>query len=146
MKAFLCFALSALLLSVAAQPSATSTFRTVDVYVDSGNTPLAAYQVEFRAVNGGVKIVGIEGGEHQAFAQPPFYDPKALQQERAIIAAFSTNAPTALPKGKTRVATMHLLVSPGTEPVLTIELQAAAGASGNRIQADTEAVRRESNR
>ena len=52
---------------------------------------LAAYQIEFSVTNILTKIVGIEGGQHPAFREPPFYDPKAMQQERVIIAAFSTD-------------------------------------------------------
>src|SRR5512140_2968924 len=78
-----------------------SRFGAVDIYVDSGSTPLAAYQLEFTATNGVAKIVGIEGGEHTAFRQPPFYDPKAIQHERVILAGFSTADAAGLPIGKT---------------------------------------------
>ena len=61
-------------------------FRAVDVFVNSKDKPLAAYQLEFTA-SAGVKIVGIEGGEHAAFKEAPFHDPKAIQQERVIIGA-----------------------------------------------------------
>jgi len=45
-------------------------FAAIDVIVDSGATPLAAYQFEMRSRTPGVEIVGIEGGEHSAFAEP----------------------------------------------------------------------------
>ena len=96
--ALLCCGLAAGLL--AQQPAieeGRSRFGAVDIYVDSGSTPLAAYQLEFAATNGVAKIVGIEGGEHAAFRQPPFYDPKAIQHERVIIASFSTAPATDLP-------------------------------------------------
>src|SRR5258708_11805614 len=67
-----------------------SRFCAVDIFVDSGSTPLAAYQLSFAVTNGLAKIVGIEGGEHAAFRQPPFYDPKAIQNEIAILASFNT--------------------------------------------------------
>ena len=98
MKAWLiilCFGLAAGLL--AQQPAieeGRSRFGAVDIYVDSGSTPLAAYQLEFAATNGVAKIVGIEGGEPAAFRQPPFYAPKAIQNERVIIASFSTASAT----------------------------------------------------
>ena len=69
--------------------------------MDSGSTPLAAYQIEFTATNGIARIVGIEGGAHPAFRQPPFYDPKAIQHEHVIIASFSTANAADLPTGKT---------------------------------------------
>jgi hypothetical protein len=110
-------------------------FRTVDIYVDSGNTPLAAYQLKFSVTNDVVKIVGIEGGQHSAFREPPFYDPKAMQEERVIIAAFNTAKPENLPSGKTRVATIHLQTT-GTERLAVgLNLQTAADSAGNKISA-----------
>src|SRR5262245_34974792 len=129
---------SALAQSTSAQTNAAPVrFRAVDIYVDSKDKPLAAYQLDFSVIGGGAKIVGIEGGERPAFAEPPYYDPTAMQQERVIIAAFSTNAVNALPTGKTRVATIHLQLSGATEPEYNLKLQAAADADGNRIKAET---------
>lgn len=108
-------------------------FCAVDIYVDSQSTPLAAYQLEFTATNGVAKIVGIEGGEHPAFRNPPYYDPKAMQHDRVIIAAFSTAAPDQLPAGKTRVATIHIQTSEGTPPAFEVKVQAAADSQGNNI-------------
>jgi hypothetical protein len=105
-------------LPVAAQLTneAPIRFRAVDIFVDSKDKPLAAYQLEFSVTGADAKIVGIEGGEHAAFSTPPFYDPKAMQQERVIIAAFSTNAVSRLPQGRTRVATIHLQTRATSEP------------------------------
>jgi hypothetical protein len=108
-------------------------FTAVDIYVDSSNKPLAAYQLEFSVTNGNAKIVGIEGGDHPAFAEPPYYDPLAMQHERVIIAAFSTNAVGNLPNGKTRVATIHLQISRSAEPEFELKLEAAADQNGNKI-------------
>ena len=110
-------------------------FRAVDIYVDSKGAPLAAYQLEFSATNGVVKIVGVEGGEHPAFREAPFYDPKAIQQERVIIAAFSTASRDQLPAGKTRVATIHLQITGSEEARFELKLHTAGDAQGNRIQA-----------
>jgi hypothetical protein len=57
---------------------APSPFTFVDVFIDPQGKPLAAYQFELRTTAGEAKLVGIEGGEHAAFAHPPYYDPKAL--------------------------------------------------------------------
>jgi hypothetical protein len=108
-------------------------FRAVDIYVDSGSTPLAAYQLEFAATNGVARIVGIEGGEHPAFRQPPFYDPKAIQHERVIIASFSTA--TDLPAGRTRVATIHYQTTDTQPPRFELKLQTAGDAQGNKLPA-----------
>lgn len=109
-------------------------FTTVDIVIDAGDAPLAAYQIEFKATTAGVTIVGIEGGEHPAFSEPPYYDPKAIQQERIILASFNTADASELPTGKTRVATIHLQVSGDTPPQYTIDLAVAADADGKRIE------------
>jgi hypothetical protein len=108
-------------------------FRAVDIYIDSGNTPLAAYQLDFSVTNGFARIVGIEGGQSPAFKEPPFYDPKAMQQERVVIAAFNTEKPEHLPKGKIRVATIHLMTR-GIGPLaFQLKLETAGDSSGNKI-------------
>jgi hypothetical protein len=124
-------------LSEASEPSASAgiTFRPVHIFVHSGAAPLAAYQIEFGVTNGTARIVGVEGGEHPAFAKPPYYDPRAMQQERVIIAAFSTNSAASLPTGRTRVATVHLQVGGGVEPGVHLKLTAAADSGGNSIRA-----------
>jgi hypothetical protein len=120
---------------VAGANSTAIQFRTVDVFVDSGAQRLGAYQLEFAVTNGNARIVGIEGGEHPAFAQPPFYDPKAMQHERVILAAFSTQTADKLPKGKTRVATVHVQTSGTVELAFDLKLQTAAGAEGKKLEA-----------
>ena len=109
-------------------PAPAASFRPVAVFLDSGDQLLAAYQVEIIAH--GAEIVGVEGGEHRAFRDAPYYDPAALQGGRIVIAAFNTGSD--LPHGKTRVATLHMReteVSPNYE----ITLIAAASAGGARI-------------
>jgi hypothetical protein len=109
-------------------------FCAVDIYVDSKASPLAAYQLEFTVTNGIAKIVGIEGGEHAAFHEPPFYDPKAMQHERVILAAFNTG--NELPSGKTRIATIHLQITNNLPLQCELKLQAAGNAAGARIAAE----------
>jgi hypothetical protein len=135
MKA-LCAALAlALLLAVEAQPQAPMRvrFEAVDIVLDSGDLPLAAYQFEFTAETGQITIVGIEGGDHPAFKEPPYYDPAALRNNRVIIAAFSTAAE--LPTGPTRVARAHVQVTGDVEPQYVVSLKVAASADGERIPA-----------
>ncbi len=130
----LLFGLAAQLL--AQQPAARegrSGFCAVDIFVDSGSTPLAAYQLRFAGTNAVARIVGIEGGEHPAFRQAPFYDPKAIQNELAVIASFSTAPAAELPKGKTRVATIHLQTTGTRPPGFELKLQTAADPQGNKI-------------
>lgn len=105
-------------------------FAAVDVFLDSGSHPLAAYQLDFVAKGNDVKIVGIEGGEHVAFQDPPHYDPVAMRRERVILAAFSTEA--LLPNGRTRVATVHLQYR-GKAPLYSTKLTTAASVGGESI-------------
>lgn len=112
-----------------------SRFAAVDILIDSQDKPLAAYQVTFSASRGDVLIVSIEGGEHAAFSDAPFYDPKAIQNERAILAGFSTNEAKDLPKGRTRVATVHVEIRGDIEPQYEWKLDAAATVGGETIPA-----------
>lgn len=108
-------------------------FRPLDVHLDSGDRPLAAYQIEIVVTSGRAEIVGVEGGEHQAFHGAPYYDPAALNGGRIIIAAFNTGAD--LPKGKTRVATIHMQELGIERPEYEARLMAAASSAGQRIDA-----------
>lgn len=118
---------------------ARSPFRVLDVYVDSGTSPLAAYQFEFNTKQkdaGEMKLVGIEGGESTAFKEPPRYDPRALTlpAPRVIVAAFNTGKD--LPTGKTRVARLMVRVPPGAAALpreLEGRLTAAATADAKPI-------------
>ena len=127
-----------------AREEGPSRFSAVDIYVDSKSAPLAAYQIEFSATNGFAKIVGIEGGDSAAFHEPPFYDPKAIQHERVIIAAFNTASADKLPSGKTRIATIHLQIVGDQAPQFDLKLQVAANPDGNRISVDTSFEERKS--
>ncbi len=87
-------------------------FEAVDLIMDSGELPLAAWQLEIQSRSPGVEFVGIEGGDHEAFENPPYYDPQALNNDRVILAAFSTA--DELPSGRSRIARLHLqLEGPG---------------------------------
>jgi len=132
--------LAVLLGTLLAQPAATKDtvrFQAVDIFIDSKDTPLAAYQLEFLVKTGDAKVVGVEGGEHPAFKDAPFYDPKAIQHERVIIAAFNTAAADKLPKGKTRVATMHLQITGDRNPDYAVKLETAATLEGRKIGVET---------
>jgi hypothetical protein len=122
-------------------------FVAVDVFVDSGATPLGAWQVEIKTVFGRAagahptaKLVGVEGGEAAAYKQPPYYDPAALHesqiQERIVLAAFSTDVQgMGLPTGTTRVARLHVQVTGGAEPEYVVKLMTAGAADGTKIEA-----------
>ncbi|HOC57778.1 MAG TPA: hypothetical protein PKI20_19320 [Verrucomicrobiota bacterium] len=138
-----CFGLAAGLLAQQPAPEESrSRFGAVDIYVDSGSTPLAAYQLEFAATNGVARIVGIEGGEPAAFREPPFYDPKAMQHERVILASFSTAAVADLPTGKTRVATVHYQTTDTQPPRFELKFQTVGDAQGTKISAQASFMER----
>ena len=120
----------------------TASFRAVDIFVEPGNQPLAAYQLTFRSTNGSIKIVGIEGGEHSAFAEPPYYDPQAMQKDHVIIAAFNTASADQLPSGRTRIATIHIQMQSGQAPAYIAQVSAAAGTDGKQISVKVNLVER----
>jgi len=127
--------------AIGQEPGAV-TFRAVDLFVDSVNQPLAAYQLSFACTTADAKIVGIEGGEHSAFAEPPYYDPKAMQDNRVVIAAFNTANPGQLPRGRMRIATIHLQTSAGVARQYELKVEAAATPTGETITVRAEAVER----
>jgi hypothetical protein len=109
-------------------------FAPLHIYIDSGNKSLAAYQFELKATAGQIKIVGVEGGQHEAFKEAPYYDPAALAKDRIIIAAFSTGSD--LPKGRTRIATIHLQITGDAEPQYELKLIVAADTDAKEIPAE----------
>lgn len=113
------------------------TFKPIDIYIDSSADKLAAYQFELSASDGNLTIVGIEGGRHSAFANPPYYDPAALKGGRIIIAAFSTDSQ--LPTGKTKVATVHLMITGDAPTDYNLNLMAAGNETGKKINAEITA-------
>ncbi len=116
-------------------------FAPLHIFLDSGSQPLAAFQFELKAAAGkpapakaGVKIVGVEGGQHAAFKEAPYYDKAALyKSNRIIIAAFNTGSE--LPKGRTRIATIHLQIIGDAEPDYELKLTVAADAGAKEIPA-----------
>jgi hypothetical protein len=138
MKTLVLLLLSSLLLAQAPVPDAPSAgnavrFGALDVFVDSGAQPLAAYQFELKVTSGDVKLVGVEGGEHAAFKQPPYYDPKALAGQRIVIAAFDSGAD--LPRGRTRVARLMVQVRGAATPTYAATVQVAASPEAKAFPA-----------
>ena len=128
------------LMAMAAAPATDEgvRFTTVDIRIDPAGKVLAAYQVEFVADASRVKLVGIEGGDAAPFAQPPYYDPAALSQNRVIVAAFNTGKD--LPHASFRAARLHVQVS-GSRPVKwEAKLIVAADSDGQKIAAATASL------
>jgi hypothetical protein len=107
-------------------------FEAIDVVVDTGPHALAAYQFELVDPAGTASIVGVEGGEHPAFQEPPYYDPAALRKNRIILAAFHLGPDG--PAGSCCVATLHLIVPAKKAPNYRIVLQAAADPDGRDLR------------
>ena len=115
-------------------PEPSVRFAPLHIYLDSGDRSLAAYQFELKATAGRIEIVGVECGEHKAFSEAPYYDPAARTQDRIIIAAFNTGRD--LPTGRTRIATVHLLIKGDVEPQYELDLTVAGDADGEKIPAE----------
>jgi hypothetical protein len=114
----------------------TTRFVPVDVYVDAGTKHLGAYQVEIAATS--AQIVGLEGGTPKAYQSAPHYDPAAIQGNRVIVAAFSTDQQ--LPTGDVRVARLHLMATGNADPAknlpdMTSKLVVATDGDGKKIEA-----------
>jgi len=112
-------------------------FMPVDVFVDSGNKQLVAYQLEITYDHKQVKIISLEGGEPEAFKDAPHYDPAGMTRGRIIIAAFTTDHAGA-PKGKNRLARLHLTAEGHGTPKLKVTVVAAAKPGGKRLDAKAE--------
>jgi len=124
------------------QEPVPGTFRAVDLFVDSGSQPLAAYQLSFACAAPDAKIVGIEGGEHSAFTEPPYYDPKAMKNNHVVVAAFNTASPGQLPHGRTRIATIHIQTPASVVKQYELKVEAAATPAGEVITVRAEAIER----
>ena len=112
-------------------------FAAVDVYIDS-QEPLAAWQFELSDSTGLMTVVGIENGESNEYQRAPYYDLDAVRSgtaDRIIVADFSMSPSAALPTGRTRIATVHLRLAGGQEPVYNLRLIAAGSADGHPIDA-----------
>lgn len=130
------------MLGTGVQPAGSddpTRFEAVDVYVDSGVAPLAAYQLELLTVGTTeAKLVGVEGGERGAFEAAPYYDPRILHGaagERVILLAYSLKPDAELPKGETRVARLHLQVPAKADLTYRCVLAVAGDSSANEIKA-----------
>jgi hypothetical protein len=123
-------------LSLSAQPEA-GRFTTVDVFVVS-DTPVAAWQVELAERRGAMQIVGIERGDDATFRDPPFYDRVVLERgvtDRVVLASFSMSDAEQLPRGRVRVARVHVRTTGAAEPDYEARLVAAGAADGRPIDA-----------
>ena len=124
------------LLSTSAQ-SQDAYFTTVDLFVVS-DIPVAAWQVELTERRGAMQIVGIERGDDSTFRDPPFYDRVAVEQgttDRVVLASFSLSEAAQLPRGRVRVARVHVRATVSAEPDYEARLVAAGTVDGRPLDA-----------
>ena len=133
---------AALVLAPLAAAAGDFSFMPLDIYIDSGDEPLAAYQFELRYDSWAYSIAGIEGGEG-ALAEAPYYDPRGMESGRIVIASFTTDPNPAA--GRVRVATVHVAVDEDVAPEqdFAVTLVVAAGPAENTVRAEIEIVRRD---
>lgn len=113
-------------------------FRALDVVLDAGSRSLAAYQVEISASSPEARVVGVEGGETESYRKAPYYDPAALEGGRIVLGAFTVAADP--PRGRTRVARIHVMEPSGAEPEYAARVVAAAAPGGEKIEAKLELI------
>ena len=108
-------------------------FTWIDAWIDPHGQPLGAYQFELKTSGADVALIGVEGGEHTAFTQPPYYDPKANLQKRIVIAAYNTS--NDLPHQRTRVARIMVRITGAAKPTYSTVLEVAASSDAQPIDA-----------
>jgi hypothetical protein len=119
-----------------AQPQ-DAYFTTVDLFVVS-DTPVAAWQVELTERRGAMQIVGVERGDDSTFRDPPFYDRVAVERgatDRVVLASYSLGDAAQLPRGRVRVARVHVRATGSAEPDYEARLVAAGTADGEPLDA-----------
>jgi hypothetical protein len=111
-----------------------SSFSQYDIYIDSGKSKLAAWEMEIYYDPKECSIVGIEGGNTKAFPanRPPFYDPKGMKTGKIIIANFCADKKL-LKSGNILAATLHLHIKGEKAPELIGKLIAACDENGKKI-------------
>ena len=126
----------ALLICANADAARPRVFGTIVITIDSQGQQLAGWQLRADFGKSDARIVGIEGGAHPAFAEPPYYDPAALNGGEIVLAALGAHEE--LPNGPTVVAVIHVEHDRSGLPPLEIGEVVAVGADGNEIAVKVE--------
>ena len=135
-RTILCLAAAATLAATAGRAGGPR-FRAVDLIVDAGTSPLAAYQVELTYDREVVSLVGLEGGE-PPFSEAPYYDPRGLTAGRVVVASFTLDRSP--PRSAVRVARVHLAEQGGAARELDAHLTVAGTVGGARVPAAVRLV------
>ena len=119
-------------------------FATIDVYIDSPQ-PFASWQFRLSDRERATTIVGVENGDSDAFPDAPWFDRDAVADGRAdrlIVADYSLAEPSRLPSGRTRIATLHVMLDAARAPDYRLELVTVTTADGTRVVAAASYVTR----
>ncbi|MFU8829755.1 MAG: hypothetical protein ACNA8P_10030, partial [Phycisphaerales bacterium] len=128
--------------SILQQDASAVRFSAIDVVLTlPDGSELGSYQIELAPLDNKlarVRVVGIEGGEHESFKTPPFYDPAAIGHERVIIAAYSTAEE--LPAGRSRIARVHYEITgrgelPALDQLIEVRASLTTDPAGETINA-----------
>lgn len=120
------------------------TFAAVDVYLDAPD-PVAAWQFELNDQHGLMKVVGVENGDSAAYTRAPYYDREAVRLGRAdriVVADYSLADTDELPVGRTRIATVHLMLDGLKDDDIKSTLITATTHDGRVIDATISLVLR----
>ena len=112
-------------------------FAAIDIYLHS-QQPVAAWQFRLASRRGVMKVVGVERGDSAAFPRAPYYDREAVRlgtADRIVVADYSLANNARLPSGRTRLATVHLMLSAAGHQDLNLDLVTATTRGGRRAEA-----------
>lgn len=118
-----------------ADSGAGPRFVPVEVHLDSPQ-PVAAWQFELGDRNGAMKVVGIERGDIPAFPDAPYYDREVVAEggaDRIIVADYTLAGESRLPRGRMRLATLHLMLEGDAD--FELRLVTATTPDGQAIDA-----------
>ena len=127
--------LLAALLALSSAAAQDARFVPVEIFLDSAQ-PVAAWQFELVDRNGRMTVVGVENGASKAFTGAPYYDRPATQAgevERIVVVDYTLADAPELPTGRTRIATVHLMIV--GEADFEVTLVTATTADGQQIDA-----------
>lgn len=127
--------------------SAMGWFGAADVFVDGGEKAVGSYQVEL-VMPEGAKLVGVEGGSAKGYADAPYYDKAALQNNRVILGAIAMTLPAKEnpgsrtvelkpDAGRQRVARVHVFFEPEVKNPwgqMRAKMMAAGDATAERME------------
>lgn len=119
-------------------------FAAVDVYLETSE-PVAAWQFELSDKYGRMKVVGVESGESDAYRRAPYYDREAVrlgEADRIVVANYSLANIDELPIGRTRIATIHLMLDSEDDEDIDLTLNTATTHDGRVIDASIDLVLR----